>query len=91
MNPSEVPQIRQGRGERLSPVQEVLMYHDDAGPVPETFRRLRAALDREGIPYVLIGALPLSAYRFRRATDAVDLCLRWEDLERFRQKLVGTL
>lgn len=83
--------IRQWRGAPLSPVTEVLMYHDDAGPVPETFRRLRAALEREGIPYVVIGAQAMAAHGFRRATEDVNLCIRPADLARFRERLVGTL
>lgn len=65
------------------------MFHDDAGPVPETLRRLRAALEREGIGYVVIGAMAMGVHRFRRATEDVDLCLRAEDLSRFRERLVG--
>jgi hypothetical protein len=72
-------------------VEEVLMFHDDAGPVPETFRRLKQALEAERIEYVVIGALAMAAHRYKRATNDVDICLRAEGLERFRQRLVGTM
>lgn len=65
------------------------MFHDEKGPVPETFRRLRDDLDRENIPYVVIGAIALSAHHFRRATEDIDICMRREDLTRFRHTLVG--
>lgn len=67
------------------------MYHDDTGPVPETYRRLRTNLEQAGIEYVVIGALALAAHHFRRATEDVDLCLSKEDLDRFREKFLGTV
>ncbi len=65
------------------------MFHEDTGPVPETYRRLRESLENESIDHVVIGAFALAAHRLRRATNDVDICVRQEDLERFRQKLVG--
>lgn len=85
-----IPQIRQWRGSRLSPVEEVFMFHDDSGPVPETYRRLKRALETEHIEHVVIGALAMAAHRYKRATNDVDICVRATDLEAFRQKLVGT-
>lgn len=67
------------------------MFHDDTGPVPETYRRLREALEKEGIRYVVIGAFALSAHHFRRATEDVDVCVRADDLARFRERYVGTM
>ncbi len=65
------------------------MFHDDSGPVPETYRRLREALKNEGIEHVVIGAFALAAHHFRRATNDVDVCVRADDLEKFRKNLVG--
>lgn len=90
VRPDEIPAMRTWQGERLSPVEEVLMYHDETGPVPETFRRLTVVLEREGIGFVVIGALALAAHKFRRATEDVGLCVREADLRKFRQRLVGT-
>lgn len=88
---SEIPTIREWRGAPLSPVEEVLMYHKDAGPVPDTFRRLANALESAGIEYTVIGALALAVHHYRRATEDVDICLRPADLERFREQFVGTV
>lgn len=67
------------------------MFHKDKGPVPETFRRLHTVLEKEDIAYVVIGAFAMGALGFRRATEDVDLCIRAADLERFRNRLVGTV
>lgn len=79
------------KGLPLSRVTEVLMFHDQTGPVPDSFRRLCACLQQEGIEYVVIGALALSAYGYRRATEDIDLCVRPEHLALFKSKLVGRL
>lgn len=65
------------------------MFHDQTGPVPDAFRRLRELLEHEHIDYVVIGALALAAHGFRRATEDIDLCVRAEDLARFRREFVG--
>ncbi|HEY3244286.1 MAG TPA: nucleotidyl transferase AbiEii/AbiGii toxin family protein [Phycisphaerae bacterium] len=91
INAAEIPYVRQWRGARLSPVEEMLMFHKDAGPVPDTLSRLQAALEKEGIDYVVIGALAMGVHHARRATEDVDLCLRPADLKRFRDKLVGSV
>jgi hypothetical protein len=91
ISPHQIPQVREWSGERLSPVQEVFMFHEDSGPVPETYRRLREALERQGIDHVVIGAFALAAHRLRRATNDVDICVRANDLEKFRQNLVGRI
>ena len=67
------------------------MFHDDAGPVPETYRRLKKAMEAEQIDFVVIGALALAAHKFRRATNDVDICVRRDDLEKFRKNLVGKM
>ncbi len=91
IHPSEIPRVRNWKGVPLSPVEEIFMFHKETGPVPETFRRLQGGLEREGIEYVVIGAVAMAAHRFRRATEDVDLCVRPADLARFREKLVGTV
>ncbi len=67
------------------------MFHKDAGPVPETLRRLMAMLQKENIEFVVIGAFALGAHQYRRATEDADICLRAADIERFRRELVGTV
>jgi len=77
------------QGQPLSPIMEVSMFFEDKGPVPETFRRLRKALETEGIPYIVIGAMAVNAHGYVRATQDVDVCMSREDLDRFRQAFVG--
>ncbi len=88
---SQIPAIRQWEGKPLSPAYEVFMFHDEEGPVPETYRRLRDHLTAEGIEHVFIGAFALSAHQYRRATEGVDVCLRAEDVVRLRERFVGSV
>jgi hypothetical protein len=87
----QIPYVRQWRGAPLSPAEEVLMYHKEAGPVPDTLRKLCHLLEQEQIDYVVIGAVAMAVHRFRRATEDVDLCVRESDLARFRERFVGTV
>jgi hypothetical protein len=80
---------RYWRGRPLSPVAEAQMFFDDLGPVPETYRRLRDILAREGIPYIVIGAMSVNAHGFVRATQDIDVCMRADDLRRFKDNCVG--
>jgi hypothetical protein len=66
------------------------MFFRNEGPVPETFRRLRQQLSEHHLPHIFMGATAVSAYGHLRSTEDVDLCMRREDLERFRRELVGT-
>jgi hypothetical protein len=80
---------RYWRGRPLSPVMEAQLFFDDRGPVPETYRRLRDALEREKIAYIVIGAMAVNAHGFVRATADIDICLRADDLRRFKRTVVG--
>lgn len=66
------------------------MFFRLEGPVPDTFRRLTELLEKAGIPYVLVGAIAGYAHGYHRTTGDIDLCLRREDLARFRREFVGT-
>jgi len=87
--------IRQGvstrrwQGRTLSPHEEMILFHQHSGPVYDTLDALRARLHDAGIEYVVIGAFALGCYGYERATSDVDLCLRPQDLERFRTELAG--
>ncbi|MEW6249621.1 MAG: hypothetical protein AB1716_03160 [Planctomycetota bacterium] len=84
------PRERRWGGRLLSPVEEVRMFFQDQGPVPETFKRLRKLLAESGLAHIFVGATAVNAHGFRRSTEDVDLCMRAEDLERFRQLFVGS-
>ncbi|MEW6249615.1 MAG: nucleotidyl transferase AbiEii/AbiGii toxin family protein [Planctomycetota bacterium] len=83
------PRYRRWQGHLLHPIDEAFMYFDDKGPVPEALRRLQRLLKQAGIEHLFIGATALQAHGFRRMTEDVDVCLRREDLERFRREFVG--
>lgn len=67
------------------------MFFDEQGPVTEAFRKLRERLAQAGLPHIFMGAVALNAHDYRRASEDVDLCMRAEDLERFRKLFVGTV
>ena len=51
--------------------------------------KLVEILEREGIAYAVIGALALNEYGYRRVTVDVDLVMREEDLQAFKQRWLG--
>jgi len=65
------------------------MFFRDEGPVPETFRRLKKHLETLSIPHVFMGATALGVHGYVRATEDIDVCMRPDDLARFRDELVG--
>lgn len=73
----------------LWPHQEMLMFHQQSGPVHDTLDALCKRLQDAGIDYVIIGAFALGCHGYERATSDVDLCLRPQDLDRFRAEFAG--
>ena len=59
------------------------------GDVFTTVRRLAARLKDEGLDYVVIGGLAVSELGYARATVDIDILLRPEGLEAFRERCVG--
>lgn len=51
--------------------------------------KLLAILDEERIPYAVIGGLALNEYGHHRATVDVDIILREDDLQKFKERHVG--
>jgi hypothetical protein len=51
--------------------------------------RLTAILERERLPYAIIGAFALNEYGHRRVTVDVDLVMREEDLQVFKRRHLG--
>lgn len=58
-------------------------------PVQRTLANLIGILDREGIPYALVGALALNEHGYRHVTLAVDLLLTAEGLAAFKERYLG--
>lgn len=59
------------------------------GDVYDTLRRLAKRLKDEGLEYAVIGGMALVEHGYRRATEDIDLLMRREGLEAFRDRLVG--
>jgi hypothetical protein len=59
------------------------------GKVNQTVRQLAEDLARTKIDYCLVGAMALNAHGYNRETVDVDVLVRPEHLEKFRQELVG--
>lgn len=51
--------------------------------------KLTAILEKEGLPYAIIGAFALNEYGHRRVTVDVDLVMTEEDLTAFKQRYLG--
>lgn len=55
----------------------------------DALRQLKGDLERHGIEYAVIGAIALNQHGYRRFTEDIDLLMTREDLEKFRESLVG--
>jgi hypothetical protein len=60
-----------------------------AGPLRRTLLRLARELEREQVPYAVVGAMALGGHGFARMTEDVDVLVTDEGLARFRDRLVG--
>ena len=65
------------------------MFHQHTGPVYDTLTALLDRLNSAQIQHVIIGAFALGCHGYERATNDVDVCLRKDDLERFKKDYVG--
>jgi len=68
---------------------EGLRYFMGQGELHGALAQLAADLKREGIDYMVIGAVALLAYGYPRFTEDIDLVMTPEGLESFHQNLVG--
>lgn len=69
--------------------QEGLRFFMGEGILNETLRRVAKDLETHQIDYIVIGAVALNSYGYRRFTEDIDLVLTREGLEKFRNELVG--
>lgn len=58
-------------------------------PVHKALAKLVATLERDRIPYAIVGAMALNAYGHRRVTEDVDVLLTREGLEAFKARNLG--
>lgn len=68
---------------------EGLRFFMGEGVLNETLRRVAQDLENHQINYIVIGAIALNNYGYRRFTEDIDLILTREGLEKFRRELVG--
>ena len=59
------------------------------GEVYDTLRRLARRLEEEHLDYVVVGGMALVEHGYRRTTEDIDIVMRPETLEVFRERLVG--
>jgi hypothetical protein len=59
------------------------------GKVNDTLDRLARTLDRDGIPYAVVGAMALNMHGYVRATVDVDVLLTADGLARFKAAHLG--
>jgi len=78
--------LRQGGDPML---REASAYFGGKGRLHSTLQRLAKRLDRERIPYALLGGLALAEHGYPRLTEDIDLLLTAPGLQHFRQRLVG--
>jgi hypothetical protein len=57
--------------------------------VQQATEKLVRILEREDVPYAIIGALALNEYGHRRVTVDIDLVMREEDLQGFKERWLG--
>jgi hypothetical protein len=58
-------------------------------PIHETMRRLSKTLAEMEIPFAIAGAMAANAHGHTRTTADVDILIRSEDLQRFKDKHLG--
>ena len=58
-------------------------------PVHKALAKLVATLERDHIPYAIVGAMALNAYGHRRVTEDVDVLLTREGLAAFKARNLG--
>jgi hypothetical protein len=64
-------------------------YFMGQGKLNNALARLVADLNEHGIDYLVIGAVALTAYGYRRFTEDIDVILTREDLDKFHRELIG--
>lgn len=74
----------------VSAYQEGLRFFMGQGTLNETLRRIADDLKNHSIDYVVIGAVALNNYGYRRFTEDIDLLLTGDGLEKFRRELIGS-
>jgi hypothetical protein len=78
----------EGRTDFWQKLRELDMFFQGKDPVHQTMRRVAKRLERENIPYAVVGGMAVFIHEHRRATNDVDILLTPEGFEAFRQLFV---
>jgi hypothetical protein len=73
----------------LKVAEEADRFFMERSPIHETMRRLAACLKEMQIPFAIAGAMAANAHGHRRTTADVDLLMRRQDLQRFKDQWLG--
>jgi hypothetical protein len=71
------------------PADDELMFFNEQGAFPETYRELIRSLRGAAIDHIFVGAVAMKAYGCEYAEDKIEFCVRQPDLERFRGEFAG--
>ncbi len=85
LTPVATPAIGSPR-QRLRDAEAFFMKQD---ATHSTLERLAARLDKERIPYVLVGGMALALHGYERMTRDVDILLTTDGLRAFEERCVG--
>lgn len=69
--------------------QEGLRLFMGQGQLDQTLARLVRNLEQHGIDYMVVGAVALIAYGYKRFTEDIDLVMTPEALDTFHRELIG--
>jgi len=69
----------------LEVAKRVDQFFMETSPIHETMRRLAKVFQEMDIPFAIAGAMAANAHGHKRTTADVDILIRAEDLERFKQ------
>jgi hypothetical protein len=70
-------------------LRESERFHMASGNVHQTLKKLARDLDEAGIDYAIVGAMALNAHGYQRETVDVDVLIRPEGLQDFRERYEG--
>ena len=73
----------------LEIAKRVDVFFMEQSPIHKAMRRLADALQEMNIPFAIAGAMAANAHGHKRTTADVDVLMRAEDLQRFKQRWIG--
>jgi len=65
------------------------LFFIQQSPIHEAMQRLTSALTEMQIPFAIAGAMAANAHGHKRTTADVDILIRREDLQRFKERYIG--